>query len=126
MERARAFLLLCLGLVLLTLTHCLGTHQAIAQGTSWRIVGTELVVSGNVLYWEKDTGWVPMPTGPVSPSRIAAANRTGTNVVSIITTTGEGWIQNAIYPGGWGDIGPVPASTSVASASWGQLKARYK
>jgi hypothetical protein len=121
---AKRFFFVCAGILCLALAYHFGATSAGAQGTTWRVVGDNLVVSGNALYLRDGNGWTPVDTGPVPPSQVVSG-WWGGGLQGLSTDSGEGWVY---FNNGSGrhDIGLIPGATPTSRVSFGQLKARYR
>ena len=128
---ARKFFYVCAGLFLLVASYHFGASSARAQAGVPRAVGDNLIVSGNALYQLTSGGWQPVTASdngfplPVQPSDLIAAwAPPGGAVVSIVASSGEGWVERDAA--GWQAFGPVPGATGVTETSWGAVKQRYR
>jgi len=126
MHKARAFLLVCAGLLCLALAYHLGAQSARAQAPAGlRMMGPGLVLSGGSVYQLVPGGWLAWTNlPPVSPTDMIYFSGD-----YAITVAGEGWYGGGSGPAGpsqWVSLGTVPGgSTPAQGISFGQLKAKY-
>ena len=126
MARAKAFFLICAGILMLSIAMDIGTEQARADfdpngpgiiGISSAYVLTE---HGEVWRWDDHNGiWVAEPDlnppMPINSIELWDAD-------AILTSSEEFWFYRV---GTWQNCGSPPEATPTESSNWSQLKSSF-
>jgi hypothetical protein len=135
MKRARAFFYVCAGLFLLVLTYNLGVRSAGAQTagvidgaaidwvtglpSQWRFSGVE----GRMFHAMEPNGRRYDPPEPIP----GTASIIATDPAGFAVMLADGSVYQYNGGGGWTFEGNLLGGVTAAhSASWGELKARYR
>jgi len=125
MEKAKAFFLICAGILMLTIAMNIGTESARADfdpdaGGPIVSYSTGYCLLTNGECWAPSlAGWARFPNldPPVPLSEIAFWETT-----QLITTNGDYWEYNGAT---WTNFGGPPEGTPASSSNWSQLKGSY-
>ena len=118
--------LVCLSMFLLAGSYYFGSTRAAAQSPSFRLIGPNCAVVGDVAYYLEITnpplGWQQMPNTFKTLPPVPASSLISYTPQDAITDSGEGWVHTA---SGWESLGTL-GTVRATSMSWGKLKADYR
>lgn len=126
MEKAKAFFLICAGVLMLAVAMDIGTEKARADfdpDAGGPVVGFDrhgAVLLDNGECWAASLeGWVRMQDNdpPIPLSDLAFWSP-----INLLATNGDWWYWNS---GDWVNLGTPPESTPARSSNWSQLKSNF-
>jgi hypothetical protein len=127
MEKAKAFFLICAGVLILSVAMDIGTEQARADFDP-DAGGPAVGMSGNDILYENGEVWFfsnyegewqlsPEQTPPIPLSEIAFWNTT-----NLVATNGDYWVRSGNT---WTNHGLPPFNTPAETSNWSNLKSSF-